>query len=157
MDEGWQSAEIFLKHMSQLCRRFVWWNVHSNPQLSLVNSRQAHDMQNGGLIALLNGFAVSGFRQPALRSHVDVKTMPADNVMVNVVYGQSSFLAALGCPHNRVNDEGGTPLFESIYGDGYLGKAHLLRLRQQDKDSPNPGVLRTRQEMLIGDPFLDTR
>ena len=94
MDEGWQSAEIFLKHMSQSRRHFVWWNVHSNPQLSLVNSRQAHDMQNGGLIALLNGCAVSGFRQPASRSHVDVKTMPADNVMVNVVYGQSSFLAA---------------------------------------------------------------
>jgi hypothetical protein len=30
-----------------------------------------------------------------------------------------------------------------------------LRLRQQDKKSPNPGVLRGRQEMLIGDPFLD--
>jgi hypothetical protein len=157
MDEGWQSADVFLTHMRQSRRRIVWWNVHSNPELSLVTSRQAHDMQNGGLIALLNGCAVGGFRQPNSHSHVDVKTMPANNVLVSVVYGQSSFLAALGCPHNRVNDEGAAPLFEDMYGDGYLGKAHLLRLRQQDKDSPDPAALRSRQEMLIGDPFLDTR
>ena len=75
-----------------------------------------------------------------------------------MVYGQSSFLAALGCPHNRVNDEGAGPLFENMDGDGYLGMAHLLRLRQQNKDSPHPGTLSaTRQELLIGDPFLDAR
>jgi hypothetical protein len=33
--------------------------------------------------------------------------------------------------------------------------AHLLRLRQQDEEPPNRGVLRGQQEMLIGDPFLD--
>jgi len=74
-----------------------------------------------------------------------------------VVYGQSSFLAALGCPHNRFNDEGATPLFENIYSDRYLGMAQLLRLRQQDKDFADPATLRTRQELFIGDPFLDTR
>jgi hypothetical protein len=157
MDEGWQSADVFLSHMRQARRRFVWWNVHSNPELSLVTSRQAQAMQNGGLIALLNGCAVAGFRQPGSHAHVDVGTLPANNVLVGVVYGQSAFLAALGCPHNRVNDEQATPLFENIYADGYLGRAHLLRLRQQDKDSPDPGTLRTRQEMLIGDPFVDTR
>jgi hypothetical protein len=35
--------------------------------------------------------------------------------------------------------------------------AHLLRLKQQDKDSHESGALRTRQEMLIGDPFVDAR
>jgi hypothetical protein len=157
MDEGWQSADVFLSHMRQARRRFVWWNVHSNPELSLVTSRLAQAMQNGGLIALLNGCAVAGFRQPGSHSHVDVGTLPANNVLVSVVYGQSAFLAALGSPHNRVNDEQATPLFEHMHADGYLGKAPLLRLRQQDRDSPDPGTLRTRQEMLIGDPFVDTR
>jgi hypothetical protein len=157
MDEGWQSADVFLAHMRQSRRRFVWWNVHSNPGLSLVTSRQAHDMENGGLIALLNGCAVCGFRQPGSHSSVDVRTTPADNVLVNVVYGRSSFLAGLGCPHNRVNDEGAAPLFEHMYAGRYLGMAHLLRLRRQDRDSPDAATLRGRHEMLIGDPFLDTR
>ena len=37
----------------------------------------------------------------------------------------------------------------------FIRMAHLLRLRQQDQDSPDPGALRGRQEMLIGDPFVD--
>ncbi|MEE8451367.1 MAG: glycosyl hydrolase [Thermoguttaceae bacterium] len=157
MDEGWQSPEIFLSHMRQSRRRFVWWNVHSNPEVSLISNEQAGSMAGGGLIALLNGCSVGGFRQPDSRSHVDLQTAPEDNVLVSLVYGQSAFLAALGSPHNRVNDETATPLFAHIYSGGYLGMAHRLRLSQQDKDSPNPGVLRGRQEMLIGDPFLDAR
>jgi len=157
MDEGWQAPDIFLAHMRKSRRRFVWWNVHSNPEFSLVSSQQAYDMTNGGLIALLNGCGVAGFRQPGSSPYVDVRTMPDKNVLVSVVYGKSAFLAALGCPHNRVNDEGGTPLFQEMYGGGYLGRAHLLRLRQQHRTSPDPGSLRTHQEILIGDPFLDTR
>ncbi len=77
--------------------------------------------------------------------------------MVSLVYGRSAFLAALGTPHNRVNDEHATPLFKHLYADGDLGMARLLRVREQDRDSFGPGVLRGRQEMLIGDPFLDVR
>jgi hypothetical protein len=157
MDEGWQAAEIFLNHMKQSRRRFVWWNVHSDPEVSLVSHEQAYHMENGGLIALLNGCAVGGFKQPGSRSHVDLQTVPENNMLVSLVYGRSAFLAALGTPHNRVNDEHATPLFKHLYADGYLGMAHLLRVRQQDQDSPDPGVLRGRQEMLIGDPFLDAR
>jgi hypothetical protein len=157
MDEGWQSPDVFLGHMRQSRRRFVWWNVHSNPEFSLVTARQAYEMENGGLIALLNGCAVAGFQQPRSSSYVDAPTMPDKNVLVSVVYGKSAFLAALGCPHNRVNDERGTPLFQEMYSGGYLGRAHLLRRRQQDRDSPDSGTLRTFQEMLIGDPFLDTQ
>ena len=157
MDEGWQSAEIFLGHMRLSRRRFVWWNVHSNPEVSLVTSKQALAMTNGGLIALLNGCAVGGFRQPGSRSHVDVATTAENNVLVSVVYGRSAFLAALGTPHNRVDDEHVTPLFAHMYSGGYLGMAHLLRLKQQDKDSRGSGALRGRQEMLIGDPFVDAR
>ena len=40
MDEGWQSAEVFLGHMQKSRRRFVWWNVHSNPEISLISSKQ---------------------------------------------------------------------------------------------------------------------
>jgi hypothetical protein len=155
MDEGWQSADIFLSHMKQSRRRYVWWNVHSNPELSLITSKQAYAMTNGGLIALLSGCSVGGFRQPGSHSYVDVQTMPGSNVLVSVVYGRSAFLAALGSPHNRVNDECAAPLFDEMYSGGYLGKAHLLRLRQQDRDSADPGVLRTHQEMLVGDPFVD--
>ena len=157
MDEGWQSAKVFLDHMKQSRRRLVWWNVHSNPEISLISTKQAKDVQNGGLIALLNGCAVAGFRQPGSHSHVDVRTTPENNVMVSLVYGQSAFLAALGTPHNRVNDEQATPLLAHLYGGGYLGKAHLLRLQKQDKDNPDPGSIRARQEMLIGDPFLDAQ
>jgi hypothetical protein len=56
-----------------------------------------------------------------------------------------------------VDDEHAAPLFKHLYGGGYLGMAHLMRLREQDRDSPNPGVLRTRQEMLLGDPFVDAK
>jgi hypothetical protein len=155
MDEGWQSPDVFLAHMRSSRRRVVWWNVHSNPELSLITHKQAASMQNGGLIALLNGCAVGGFRQPGSKSYVDVQTAPERNMLVSLVYGRSAFLAALGSPHNRVDDEQATPLLEHLYADGYLGMAHLSRLRQQDNKSPNPGVLRGRQEMLIGDPFLD--
>ncbi len=78
-------------------------------------------------------------------------------MLVNLVYGQSAFLAALGSPHDRVNDEQATPLMAHLYSGGYLGQAHLLRLRQQDRDTPEPEALRGRQEMLIGDPFLEAR
>ncbi|MGA2616004.1 MAG: hypothetical protein ABSF26_00260 [Thermoguttaceae bacterium] len=157
MDEGWQSADVFLGHMKLARRRFVWWNVHSNPELSLVSSKQALAMSNGGLIALLNGCAVGGFRQPGSRSYVDTPTTVENNVLVSVVYGRSAFVAALGTPHNRVDDEHATPLFAHMYSGGYLGMAHLARLKQQDKDSRDAGVLRGRQEMLVGDPFVDAR
>ena len=94
MDEGWQSAEVFLAHMKQSRRRFVWWNVHSNPQFSLVTSKQANAMENGGLIALLNGCSVGGFRQPDSRSSVDVQTTAENNVLVKIVYGRSAFVAS---------------------------------------------------------------
>jgi hypothetical protein len=157
MDEGWQSPEVFLEHMKQSRRRCVWWNVHSNPEASLISHEQAKGMLNGGLIAILNGCSVGGFRQPGSRSHVDVETAPEDNVMVSVVYGRSAFLAALGAPHNRVDDEHATPLFAHLYANGYLGMAHLVRLREEEKESPGSGVLRGRQEILIGDPFVDAR
>ena len=78
-------------------------------------------------------------------------------ITVSLAYGRSAFLAALGTPHNRVNDEHATPLFKHLYANGYLGMAHLLRVREQDRDSPDPGALHGRQEMLIGDQFLDVR
>ena len=157
MDEGWQSPQVFLSHMKGTRRRIVWWNVHSNPELSLVSREQARGLEDGGLIALLNGCSVGGFRQPGSRSWVDTKTTPDRNVMVSLVYGRSAFVAALGSPHNRVDDEHATALFEHLESGGYLGMAHLLALRAQDKDSPDPGALRGRQEILIGDPFVDAR
>ncbi|HEX2746416.1 MAG TPA: hypothetical protein VHM91_00345 [Verrucomicrobiales bacterium] len=158
MDEGWQSATVFLEHMAQTRRRIVWWNVHSNPELSLVSWKEAGKMSGGGLIAMLNGCSVGGFRQPGSASFVDTKTTPEQNVLTNLVYGSSAFVAALGSTHDRVTDEHGTPLLQHLYSGGYLGMAHLLRLRQADKEvHGNPMQLREFQEILIGDPFADAK
>ena len=158
MDEGWQSAEIFIQHMAQSSRRVVWWNVHSNPEFSLVSWEQARDLRNGGLIAQLNGCSVGGFAQPGSRTVVDTTVMAERNVLVNLVYGQSGFIAATGSVHDRVTDERATPLLRCLYAGGYLGRAHFLRLQQQDRDvQGNPVELRQFQEILIGDPFADAK
>jgi hypothetical protein len=158
MDEGWQSSEIFVRHMAQSCRRVVWWNVHSNPELSLVSWEQARELRNGGLLALLNGCSVGGFAQPGSSTAVDTPVTAEWNVLVNIVYGQSGFVAALGSVHDRVTDERATPLLRHLYAGGYLGRAHFLRLRQQDRDvQGDPARLREFQEILIGDPFADAK
>jgi len=156
MDEGWQSPQVFLSHMKESQRRVVCWNVHSNPELSLLSWQQAREMQGGGLIGVMLGCGVAGFKQPNSSSHVDTKTPVDHNVMVNVVYGKSAFVSATGCPFARVRDENGTPFYRTMYVDGgYLGRAHLLRLREGQASSPNE--LRQQQEILIGDPFVDAR
>ncbi len=154
MDEGWQSPKIFLSHMSQSRRRIVWWNVHSNPEISLLTTAQTKAMTGGGLIAMLSGCSVGGFKQPGSRSFVDTNTSVDRNVLVSVVYGHSAFVAAMGTPHNRVEDEFGTPLLAHLYAGDYLGAANLARLRAVAASSHGSGD-RTRQEMLIGDPFVD--
>ena len=158
MDEGWQSSEIFVRDMAHSCRRVVWWNVHSNPELSLVSWEQARDLRDGGLIALLNGCSVGGFAQPGSSTMVDTPVTAERNVLVNLVYGQSAFVAAMGSVHDRVTDERATPLLRHLYAGGYLGRAHFLRLQQQDRDvQGNPALLREFQEILIGDPFADAK
>ena len=156
MDEGWQSAETFISHMSQSRRRVVWWNVHSNPELSLISWREARDLRQGGLIALLNGCSVGGFCQPGSTAFVDTKVTPERNLLVNLVYGRSAFVAALGSVHDRVTEERATPFLRHLYGGGYLGRANFLRLQQQDRDAEgNPAQVREFQELLVGDPFAD--
>jgi hypothetical protein len=158
MDEGWQVADVFLRHAAQSRRRIVWWNVHSNPEFSLVTWQQARAMREGGLIAFLNGCSVGGFRQPGSTSYVDTKTTPERNLLANLVYGQSAFVAALGSTHDRVTDERATPFLQHLYQGGYLGLAHLLRERQQQRDAgANMFVLREFQELLLGDPFADAK
>ncbi|MCX6922060.1 MAG: hypothetical protein NT154_02395 [Verrucomicrobia bacterium] len=158
MDEGWQSSEIFIRHMAESRRRVVWWNVHSNPQLSLISWEQARDLRNGGLIAQLNGCSVGGFAQPGSTTPVDTKVTAEHNVLANLVYGQSGFVAAMGSVHDRVTDERATPLLRHLYSGGYLGRAHFLRLQQQDRDvQANPAVLKEFQELLVGDPFADAQ
>jgi hypothetical protein len=156
MDEGWQSPEIFLSHMKASQRRVVCWNVHSNPELSLLTWQQARDMEGGGLVAVMLGCGVAGYRQPGSSAYVDSKTSVDRNVLVNVVYGQSAFVAALGSPFARVRDENGAPFYRALYKEGsYLGQAHLVRLREGQSSSPQD--LRQQQEILIGDPFVDAR
>jgi hypothetical protein len=158
MDEGWQSSDLFIRDMATSCRRVVWWNVHSNPEFSLVTWEQARDLRNGGLIALLNGCSVGGFTQPGFSTAVNTPVTAERNVLVNLVYGESGFVAALGSVHDRVTDERATPFLEHLYAGGYLGRAHFLRLRQQDRDvHSDPALIREFQEILIGDPFADAK
>jgi hypothetical protein len=104
----------------------------------------------------LNGCSVGGFCQPGSRTFVDTKVTADRNVLANLVYGSSAFVAALGSTHDRVTDERATPLLAHLYSGGYLGRAHLLRLQQQDRDvQANPALLREFHELLIGDPFAD--
>ncbi|MBN2506591.1 MAG: hypothetical protein JXQ71_07845 [Verrucomicrobia bacterium] len=158
MDEGWQAADLFLRDMARSRRRVVWWNVHSDPGCSLISWEQARTMRGGGLIALLNGCSVGGFCQPGSGARVDTRTVPDRNVLVNLVYGASAFVAALGSTHDRVTDERATPLLGELYSGGYLGRAHFLRLEQQHRDARgNPAQLREFQELLVGDPFADAQ
>jgi hypothetical protein len=157
MDEGWQSPKIFLEHMRQSRRKIVWWNVHSATEVSLISSSDAATVENGGLIALLNGCSVGGFAQPGSTSFVDTQTPPERNVLCGIVYGRSAFLAASGSTHNRVNDEHGKALFGALYQGGYLGLARLAQLRDQDASADSPDLLKQYQEILIGDPFVDVR
>jgi hypothetical protein len=89
MDEGWQSAEIFLAHMQQSRRRFVWWNVHSNqaPVLEWLppNGSSAPDPPAGSGLArivlrLRIPTARRGTGQPDDRvlSRFKVRQFPAD-------------------------------------------------------------------------------
>ncbi|MCY3024523.1 MAG: hypothetical protein NTW87_36570 [Planctomycetota bacterium] len=104
----------------------------------------------------MNGCSAGGFCQPGSSAFVDTKVTPERNALANVVYGGSAFVAALGSVHDRVTDERATPLLRHLYAGGYLGKAHFLRLQQQDQDvRANPSLLREFQEILIGDPFAD--
>jgi hypothetical protein len=156
MDEGWQASDLFIRDMATSCRRVVWWNVHSNPEFSLITWEQARDLHNGGLIALLNGCSVGGFTPPGSRTGVDTPVTAERNVLVNLVYGQSGFVAALGSVHDRITDERATPLLQHLYAGGYLGRAHFLRLRHEDRDvHGDPSLIREFQEILIGDPFAD--
>ena len=155
MDEGWQSPEVFLKHMKASKRRVVWWNVHSWMDGSLISSDQARGMEGGGVVALVTGCSVGGWVQPGAKSHVDCGTPVEKNILASLIYGPSLFVAATGCPHNRVDDDCYAPLLEDLFADGYLGRAPLLQLREQDRQSPSPHALRGRQEVLIGDPFVD--
>ncbi len=65
------------------------------------------------------------------------------------------FTAATGSPHNRVDDDCYAPLLADLFADGYLGRAHLRQLAEQERLSTDPMGLRGRQEILIGDPFVD--
>ena len=157
MDEGWQSSKVFLEHMRSSRRRIVWWNVHSDCEFSLIRSADAAAMENGGLVAMLNGCSVGGFVQPGSTSFVDTKTPPARNVLCSLVYGRSAFVAAMGSVHDRVIEEHAQALLPALYGGAYLGQAHAARLRHQDASAAGPDQLRQFQEILIGDPFLDVK
>ena len=147
---------FFREHMRRSRRRIVWWNVHSNPELSLISAKQAAALENGGLIALLNGCTVGGFRQPGTPSHVDVQTAAEHNLLVSLIYGQSAFLAAwvrrtIGSTTNTARRCSST----CTRATAILARPICCGSSNRTGIRPELGTLRGRQEMLLGDPFLD--
>ncbi|MEW6280053.1 MAG: hypothetical protein AB1758_15595, partial [Candidatus Eremiobacterota bacterium] len=158
MGEGWQKSSTFLQHMNGTPHRVVWWNVHSTETFSLISSEQARTEikpGKGGVIALVTGCSVGAYRQPGSSAFLNTATSVEDNFLVSLVYGPSAFVAATGCPHNRVSDDLYAPLLEEVYHGGYLGLGHRKQLLEQDRHAPRPEELRAAQEILIGDPFAD--
>ncbi len=153
--EGWQKSDVFLRHMNEKLHRIVWWNVHSNETLSIISSGSAKTIKQGGLIALVTGCSVGGFSQPNSSSHVDTNCTVEGNFLTSIVYGNSAFVAATGCPHNRVSNDEYEPLFEEVYNGGYLGMGHKKQMLKQEKTNHCCYELRGRHEILIGDPFVD--
>ena len=95
----------------------------------MVTWRQARALREGGLIALLNGCSVGGFCQPGSTAFVDTKTTPERNLLVNLVYGQSALVAALGSTHDRVTDERATPFLRELFCKLEISGFFLLSFR----------------------------
>ena len=163
MGEGWQHPGIFLSHLNGevlVPRRVFWWNVHSTPTHSIITSRQARReiwAGKGGLIALLDGCMVGGFQAPGRPLPPDNWEIPFphENMLVSLVYGYSTFVAAIGSvPLRTMLDHYGV-ILDSIYIDGYLGLANRERSDAQDRATDKKWGWRGHQEILVGDPFVD--
>jgi len=155
MGENWQIASIYKNHMASNNYQFVWVNTHASGNWSIINSSEAKNLSNGGLIMLASGCSVADFYQPGSPSYVSSGLSADKNLLVNYVYGNSNFIAAMGDPFNRGHEAYYEELIPFMNQGDYLGKAFLKRWNLQYQNSSSYLILRENsQEMLIGDPFL---
>lgn len=159
MGEGWQKPEIYLQHMQNNNYEYVIVNVHSNEGHSLISYSDAQNLQNGGMIMMGMGCSVAGFKQPKSPSHVESSYYSFRNILVNYLYGESNFLAALGSPFNRGHAGHFEIIIDNMKNSGdYLGKAHLKRMQYMYAIAGDRiGLKENLNEMLLGDPFLDVK
>jgi len=155
MGEGWQVPEIYLPHLTANNYEFVWVNVHSGSESSLISNSEAKSLSHGGLVMLGSGCAVAEFYQPGSSSYVNSSTPPDNNILVSYVYGNSNFIAALGDPFYRGHEAYFEKLIPFVNQGDYLGLAFLKRWQIQYENSSDVWNLKENsQEMLIGDPFI---
>ncbi|OGR02216.1 MAG: hypothetical protein A2284_08870 [Deltaproteobacteria bacterium RIFOXYA12_FULL_61_11] len=156
--EGWQDASVFLGHLNGFLRRVVWWNTHGSPTGALLSSQQAKNgvvAGKGAAVALVSGCSVAGYLQPGSTAFQDLDTAVEGNLLVNLIYGTSAFVAALGAPNNRVATGRYDVLVDHLYQGDYLGMAHRRRLLAQDQMHSGPEDRTHFHELLLGDPFVD--
>jgi len=156
MGEKWQSPDIFTRHMTSNNYEFVVVVAHGTEKGCIINSTQAHNLLNGGIVMMVKGCSAAGFKQPQSPSNVE-SVWPAENLLVNYLVGNSNCLAALGDPYVRAH----YPYFEKIINlmkndSEYLGRAHFKRMQHLYATAGDRIALKENLgEMLLGDPFLD--
>ncbi|MCX6800780.1 MAG: C25 family cysteine peptidase [Candidatus Diapherotrites archaeon] len=151
-------GSIYIEHMQQNSYEFVLVNQHSYGGYSVISSEQAKNLTNGGMIMIGEGCSVAEFRQPNSSSYVDSGFTAADNILLSYIYGSSNFLAAMGSPFNRGHSSQPEILIDAMKNNGdYLGKAHFKRMQRLYVLATNAYEQKEQMnEMLLGDPFLDT-
>ncbi len=155
MGEDWQTPTIYKSHMQAQTYEFVWVNVHSSYDYSLISRGEARSLNKGGIVMLGTGCNVAGIRQPNSPSFAN-SWYPDYNILLAYLYGNSSFIAALGDTFNRAQDSYFEQMVPFVKSGDYLGKAHFRRKQIQYQNSDNPWVLKILiQEILYGDPYLE--
>ena len=157
--EGWQSSNVFIGHMNSFLRRVVTWNTHGMETWALLSSQEVEQIQenHGGALAIIMGCGVAGFKQPGNTSFVDTAVSVENNLLINIIYGRSAFVATTGTTHIRGHADEFQVILQKMYQEHlYLGQAHKERLLYQDQLAGDVGYeLRGKHEILLGDPFLD--
>ncbi|MFA5742145.1 MAG: hypothetical protein WC874_04635 [Candidatus Izemoplasmatales bacterium] len=156
-DGQWILDSIYTKQMEANNYEFVMAGWHGSQDWGIIDSSEARELENGGMIMLGCGCSIAGFNQPGSVSSVDVYNYAHENLLMSYLWGNSNFLAAIGDSFNR----GHFPEYQEIINAmknnrDYLGKAHLKQMQRLYGDSTSAYNLKENmQEMLLGDPFLD--
>ena len=147
MGECWQDGAIYKEHMKNHTYEFVWVNTHASEMWSIISSGEARNLINGGIVMLGSGCNVGRFKQP--RADTDVSSVfPDDNLLLNYIYGSSSFITATGTTFTRQWEPRYVDLLYLAHQEPYLGKAYLEARRRRGMSA---------FEILLGDPFVTFR
>jgi hypothetical protein len=164
--EGWQQPSIFSSHMNANLYDVAHVVTHGSEFEALLSTAQARALTNGGLITVLDGCGVAGFKQPGAptQSGVDTTAQVSDNVLLAYLYGSSKALAAFGAPFWRGEYIEAPVLYNTLKVNGtptasYLGAANLVRMKRiYSNTGGDKYALKSMQnEIMVGDPFIDLK